>query len=84
MKEQLVELVEAYAAARVTGNAVLQRFATSSLQGFLSQVKLQLLSAPEAVAETGHEASGSSALEGVPQACSTDVAAAVDTEVAAA
>lgn len=38
MKDQLAQLIEAYAAARSSGNTLLQQFATSQLSEFLGQV----------------------------------------------
>jgi hypothetical protein len=48
MKEQLAALIESYAAARASGNGLLQQFATSQLSQFLQQVELIK---PEASAE---------------------------------
>jgi hypothetical protein len=38
MKEQLAQLIEAYAAAKASGNPTLQQFATQQLSTFLGQV----------------------------------------------
>ena len=40
MKQQLAQLIEAYAAARGSGNALLQQYATQQLQTFLEGVEL--------------------------------------------
>jgi hypothetical protein len=40
MKDQLLELIEMYAAARVSSNLTLQQFAASKLQEFLTQVEI--------------------------------------------
>ncbi len=40
MKEQLAQLIEAYAAARATGNPTLQQFATQQLSTFLESVEV--------------------------------------------
>lgn len=40
MKEQLTQLIEAYAAARSSGNTLLQQFATTQLSDFLGQVDI--------------------------------------------
>ena len=51
MKEQLAALIECYAAARASGNGLLQQFATSQLSQFLSQVELSEASGEDAPAE---------------------------------
>jgi hypothetical protein len=38
MKEQLAQLIEAYAAAKASGNPTLQQFATQQLSTFLGQI----------------------------------------------
>lgn len=38
MKEQLTQLIEAYAAARASGNNLLQQFAAGQLGEFLGQI----------------------------------------------
>lgn len=50
MKEQLAQLIETYAAARVSGNTVLQKYATQMLSNFLQQVEITplTLTSPEA------------------------------------
>jgi hypothetical protein len=48
MKEQLLQLIEAYAAARASGNGVLQQFATSQLSVFLDGIEVSAKSKPEA------------------------------------
>ena len=40
MKQQLAPLIEAYAAARASGNAILQQYAAHQLQAFLDGVEL--------------------------------------------
>jgi hypothetical protein len=40
MKEQLIEIVNAYAAARCSGDGLLQRFAAQQLGAFLERVEL--------------------------------------------
>lgn len=40
MKEQLIQLIDAYAAARGAGNAMLQQFAAQQLTAFLDQVEV--------------------------------------------
>lgn len=40
MKEQLAQLIEAYAAARPTGNATLQQYAARELSAFLEKVEI--------------------------------------------
>lgn len=40
MKEQLAQLIEAYAAARPTGNATLQQYAARELSAFLESVEI--------------------------------------------
>ena len=40
MKEQLAQLIEAYAAARPTGNAALQQFAARELSTFLESIEI--------------------------------------------
>jgi hypothetical protein len=40
MKDQLAILIEAYAAARASGNALLQQYSTGQLSEFLSQFNL--------------------------------------------
>lgn len=40
MKEQLFQLIEAYAAARPTGNAFLQRYAADQLTVFLDAIDI--------------------------------------------
>ena len=40
MKEQLAQLIEAYAAARPTGNAALQQFAARELGTFLESIEI--------------------------------------------
>lgn len=40
MKEQLAALIEAYSAAQASGNSLLQQFATSQLNQFLTQVEI--------------------------------------------
>jgi len=42
-KEQLVAAIEAYAAARTTGNSVLLRFATETLSSFLNDVDVTFI-----------------------------------------
>jgi hypothetical protein len=48
MKEQLLQLIEAYAAARASGNGVLQQFATSQLSVFLDGIEISAKQQPEA------------------------------------
>ncbi len=48
MKEQLAQLIEAYAAARATGNPTLQQFATQQLSSFLDSIEV---TAQQAIAE---------------------------------
>jgi hypothetical protein len=43
MKQQLAELIEAYAAARASGNRILLLFAAKQLNEFMSQVELNKL-----------------------------------------
>lgn len=50
MKEQLIELVEAYAAARATGNATLQKMAVAAFNQFLAQVDVVPIEASAAAA----------------------------------
>jgi len=38
MKQQLAELIEAYAAARVSGNRMLMEFAAGKLNDFMAKV----------------------------------------------
>lgn len=40
MKQQLIQLIEAYSAARQSGNAILQQYAAQQLQAFLDGVEL--------------------------------------------
>lgn len=40
MKEQLAQYIEAYAAARPTGNAMLQQFAARELSAFLESIEI--------------------------------------------
>jgi hypothetical protein len=40
MKEQLAQLIEVYAAARASGNATLQQFATQQLSTFLGSIEV--------------------------------------------
>jgi len=40
MKQQLAELIEAYAAAKATGNRMLLEFAVTQLNDFLSKVEI--------------------------------------------
>lgn len=40
MKEQLAQFIEAYAAARPTGNAMLQQFAARELSAFLESIEI--------------------------------------------
>jgi hypothetical protein len=40
MKQQLAELIEAYAAARASGNRMLLEFAVGQLNDFLHKVKI--------------------------------------------
>ena len=40
MKEQLLQLIETYAASRPTANAMLQRFAAEQLSAFLDTVEV--------------------------------------------
>jgi hypothetical protein len=40
MKEQLVQLIEAFAAARGSGNATLQQFSAQQLSAFLDQIEV--------------------------------------------
>ena len=40
MKEELITLLNSYAAARCSGDTLLQQFATGQLQAFLEQVEL--------------------------------------------
>lgn len=40
MKQQLAQLIEAYAAARASGNPILQQYAAQQLQAFLDGVEL--------------------------------------------
>lgn len=40
MKENLAQLIEAYAAARATGNTVLLQFAATELSAFLNKVEI--------------------------------------------
>ena len=40
MKTQLAELIEAYAAARVSGNRILQEYAAGKLNGFMASIEV--------------------------------------------
>lgn len=40
MKQQLAELIEAYAAARASGNGLLQQFAAKQLSEFLAKIEI--------------------------------------------
>lgn len=40
MKQQLIQLIEAFGAARQSGNAILQQYAAQQLQAFLDGVEL--------------------------------------------
>lgn len=40
MKQQLADLIEAYAAARTTNNRILLEFSTNQLSGFLQKVEI--------------------------------------------
>jgi myo-inositol catabolism protein IolC len=40
MKQQLAELIEAYAAARVSGNRMLLEYIADQLNDFISQIEL--------------------------------------------
>ena len=40
MKQQLAELIEAYAAARVSGNGTLMNYATQQLNAFLGKIEV--------------------------------------------
>jgi hypothetical protein len=40
MKEQLVQLIDAYAAARASGNGTLQQFAAQQLSAFLEAIEV--------------------------------------------
>lgn len=40
MKEQLAALIEAYAAARGSGNSILQQFSAEQLTGFLQKIEV--------------------------------------------
>lgn len=51
MKEQLAQLIEAYAAARGTGNPTLQQFAAQQLSAFLSQIDVVQAAPQEPPAE---------------------------------
>lgn len=57
MKQQLLELIEAYADAKATGNQVLLRMATTAVQSFLAQVELNN-AAPDISAPPEEEMSG--------------------------
>lgn len=40
MKDQLIQLIDTFVAARVSGNAVLQQYASNLLSTFLQQVEV--------------------------------------------
>jgi len=48
MKEQLVQLIDAYAAARASGNGTLQQFAAQQLSGFLEAIDVTAKEQPAA------------------------------------
>lgn len=52
MKEQLIELIETYAAAKLSGNSLLQQFAAKQVSAFLDGVELT----PKAEQATEEEA----------------------------
>lgn len=52
MKAQLAELIEAYAAARVSGNRMLLEYAAGELNKFMAGVEV---TAPEDITETTKE-----------------------------
>ncbi len=66
MKEQLAQLIEAYAAARASGNSVLQQLIAIQLQNFLNQIEITEASTPE-LSEAGGVAAGQ-ALDEAPAA----------------
>lgn len=47
MKEQLTQLINAYAAARASGDPLLQQFAAGQLQAFLERVELSQIATTE-------------------------------------
>jgi hypothetical protein len=47
MKPQLAELIEAYAAARATGNRMLLEYAAEQLNGFMAKIELTEISPQE-------------------------------------
>lgn len=49
MKEQLASLIETYAAARASGDAALQRFATQQLSTFLQSVEVTIAADAQAI-----------------------------------
>ena len=52
MKEQLAQLIEAYAAAKASGNPTLQQFATQQLSTFLGAIEItEAAPAPESESE---------------------------------
>lgn len=55
MKEQLAQLIEAYAAARSTGNATLQQYAARELSAFLEAIEIISQIAPKEVNDGGQE-----------------------------
>lgn len=50
-RERLIELIEAYAAAKVSTNATLMQLAASALQQLLSLISFETEAAPPASAE---------------------------------
>jgi hypothetical protein len=55
IKEQLAQLIEAYAAARATGIATLQQFATQQLSTFLDAVDVTAKEATADESDGGQE-----------------------------
>jgi hypothetical protein len=47
MKDQLITIVNAYAAARASGDSMLQQFATQQLGAFLEAVEITAKPTPE-------------------------------------
>lgn len=52
MKDQLIQLIDTFVAARVSGNAVLQQYASNLLTTFLQQVEIVQLQTPAPESET--------------------------------
>lgn len=44
VKEQLIEFIEAYAAAKATSNSMLMKLSASSLKSFLDQLEVKFAS----------------------------------------